>query len=369
MRVTSIKIQNFKRFETLELKFENKLLQETSQRFLVLGDNGTGKTTLLQAIALPLAIASRQIRSVANFDWVGFLPARYRNWGSPTIELWVEFDQEEIEVTQEMAERWKKTMPETYWINRTFTLPGSSRNVKLTLEGEYCHTERPEEYFQFHGRYYAQQLIKTDPGARNYFNRLPGVFWFDQFRNLGTNPSWASINGDVKESTDTTGRVSYDFGVERLRTHLNGWKLAQQGNRVYRYDYLFELEKLYKRIFPGRSFAGVEMMPGIESPTSADFFFLFNDGHRTYDLVEMSAGEQSIFPILYEFVRLQISKSIVLIDEVDLNLHPSAGQLFVAQLPKIEPTCQFILTTHSEAVSEIISNEETYRLPGGALCL
>jgi len=368
MRVTSIKIQNFKRFESLELKIENKLLQETSNRFLILGDNGTGKTTLLQAIAIPLAIATRQIRSVADFDWVGFLPARYRNWGSPLIELWVEFDDDEIAVTQEVAGRWKKTMPDTYWYNRPFTMPGSNKNVKLILEGEYCHTENPEEYFQFHGRYYAQQLMKTDPSARNYFNRLPGVFWFDQFRNLGTNPSWALTNGDSKETIDITGRVSYDFGVERLRTYLNGWKLAQQ-TKVYRNDYLTELEKLYKRVFPGRSFAGIEMMPGIESPTSSDFYFLFNDGHRTYDLVEMSGGEQSIFPILYEFVRMQISKSVVLIDEVDLNLHPSAGQLFVTQLPKIDPTCQFMLTTHSEAVSEIISNEETYRLPGGALCL
>ena len=369
MKIKSIKIQNFKRFELLEVTFENGTLKETSNRFLILGDNGTGKTTLLQAIALPLAIATRQIHSVADFDWVGFLPARYRNWGSPYIELWVEFDEDEISVTQEVAERWKKLMPDAYWFNRSFTLPGSKKNVKLILDGEYCHTESPEEYFQFHGRYYVQQLMKTDPGARNYFSRLPGVFWFDQFRNLGTNPSSSTANGVAKETTDMAGRVSYDFGVERLRTYLNGWKLAQHVNRTYRYDYLAELEKLYIKIFPGRSFAGVEMMPGIEIPTQSDFYFLLSDGFRTYDLIEMSAGEQSIFPILYEFVRMQISKSVVLIDEVDLNLHPSAAQLFVTQLPKINPSCQFILTTHSEAVSEIISNDETFRLPGGSLCL
>ena len=124
------------------------------------------------------------------------------------------------------------------------------------------------------------------------------------------------------------------------------------------------LENLYKKVFPGRSFAGNEPMPGIDSPTPDDYYFLLNDGNHTYDLVEMSAGEQSVFPILYQFVRLQIAHSIVLIDEIDLNLHPPAAQTLVSQLPKIGPTCQFIITTHSEAVNGMIGDDETFRLPG-----
>jgi predicted ATPase len=130
-----------------------------------------------------------------------------------------------------------------------------------------------------------------------------------------------------------------------------------------------QLANLYKRIFPERSFAGVEPMPGVDAPTADDFYFLLNDGHRDYDIVEMSAGEQAVFPVLYEFVRQQIAYSVVLIDEVDLNLHPPAAQLLLSQLPKIGPTCQFILTTHSETVSNLIGEDETFRLPGGALCL
>jgi ABC-type taurine transport system ATPase subunit len=44
----------------------------------VLGDNGTGKTALLQVIALPLALATRQIQRVIDFDWLGnILDASY----------------------------------------------------------------------------------------------------------------------------------------------------------------------------------------------------------------------------------------------------------------------------------------------------
>ncbi len=77
MKVESILIQNFKRFDRLEVSFHNQTLNEVSDRFLILGDNGSGKTTLLQAIALPLALATGRIRTIADFGWLGFLPGRF----------------------------------------------------------------------------------------------------------------------------------------------------------------------------------------------------------------------------------------------------------------------------------------------------
>ncbi len=96
MKVESITIKDFKRFERLEVLFKNQTLDTVSNRFLLLGDNGTGKTTLLQAIALPLALATKQIRRVTDFDWLGFLPGRYQRWGAPYIEIEVLFTTEEL---------------------------------------------------------------------------------------------------------------------------------------------------------------------------------------------------------------------------------------------------------------------------------
>jgi predicted ATP-dependent endonuclease of OLD family len=50
MKVESIRINNFKRFDRLEVSFKNQTLNTISNCFLVLGDNGTRKTTLLQAM-------------------------------------------------------------------------------------------------------------------------------------------------------------------------------------------------------------------------------------------------------------------------------------------------------------------------------
>jgi len=145
--------------------------------------------------------------------------------------------------------------------------------------------------------------------------------------------------------------------------------MARQAGIPHTRDFLGELEALYRRVFPGRTFEPPEPMYQNGLPTPADYYFVLSDGTRSYDLEEMSAGEQSVFPLLYEFVRQQIRNSVVLIDEVDLNLHPPLAQAVLSSLPSMGPQCQFLLTTHSEAISTVVSEAQTYRLEGGRLCL
>lgn len=370
MKVESISIENFKQFEHLEVSFKNQTLDEVSDRYLILGDNGTGKTTLLQAIALPLALATGKIRDVSDFDWIGFLPTRYWKWGTPRIELEVSFEAEELAATREIAALWYDAQPPEFKEFQEFIPPGDSSVVRVILSGDFWKAgDTPAERVQFRGRSYAQWFInKGDQSVRPYFAKLPGVFWFDQFRNLGGASSHADGGGDSQK--ERSSETSFEVGVGRLRRYLIDWYHRRNpegynnGTNYYR-----QLEQLYTRIFPERSFQGLEQLPSPDSPTEEDVYFLLNNDHRSYDLAEMSAGEQSIFPILYEFVRQQIAYSVVLIDEVDLNLHPPAAQFLVSQLMKIEPTCQFIITTHSESVSNVVGESETYRLAGGKLCL
>jgi predicted ATPase len=369
MKVASIHLTNFKRFEDLHIEVRNSLTGDIAHQFLLLGDNGTGKTTVLQAVALCLSLASWRTRSVKDFDWLGWVPGRYERWGKPQVALEVHFTKEEIEATHEAARRWSDSL-RGRGDTRDFVPPGKSEVVQLTLNGEYYSAstsrEGPSpELYQFRGRWYAAKLLDTDPSARDLFDHLPGVFWFDQLRNLATPPA---LPGESEEE-EGQGRVSYPVGVARLRKRLNKWLLNRLIRGPYKRDFLRDLESSYQRIFPNCSFAAPEPMYRSGVPSPDDYYFMIDDGHRTYDIEEMSAGEQAVFPMLYEFVRQQIRNSVVLIDEIDLNLHPPHVQWLLSSLPALGPGCQFFITTHSESVSAVVSPHQIYRLAGGKLCL
>src|SRR5271154_3659014 len=77
----------------------------------LLGDNGSGKTSILQAIALTLSLATRRTRDMASFSWHGFLPERVPSLGPTLVELDVCFDPEEISLTTELFGAWQASLP------------------------------------------------------------------------------------------------------------------------------------------------------------------------------------------------------------------------------------------------------------------
>ena len=83
MKIESVTLENFKRFDRLRVQLENQAIGEIANQYLILGDNGTGKTTILQAIALCLSFVSRRIRTLSELDWMGWVPGRYWRWGRP----------------------------------------------------------------------------------------------------------------------------------------------------------------------------------------------------------------------------------------------------------------------------------------------
>lgn len=360
MKILSARIHNFKRFSPPGLDISLRADETTPpwDRFLVLGDNGTGKTTLLQAIALTLSLAQRKTERVDLFRWTGWVPERYGRWGDPNLDLEVSFDSDEIAATKEVARLWYNHFYPAG--GQGFVEPGDSGKVTLHLRGGRVEAASLAELYQFRGRAYAGALTRYYPEVRKLFRRLPGVFWYDQYRNI-------ALPGE--REVEDQAPPTFAVGVVRLRDVLRTWQV--QRDRLGPHpdqDFLGELEGLYRIAFPGRTFAGLEPIYG-EGPTPYDSSFVFSDGARTYELGEMSAGEQSVFPILFEFVRQQVHRSVVLIDEVDLNLHPPLAQRVISLLPRLGEQNQFVFTTHSSAVATMVSPRATFRLPGGQLCL
>ena len=93
---------------------------------------------------------------------------------------------------------------------------------------------------------------------------------------------------------------------------------------------------------------------------------------------QLSAGERSIIAMCFDIARRLIllnekdddpvknGRGIVLIDEIDLHLHPEWQREIVTDLPRVFPSLQFITTTHSpQTIGETTPGHVIFLKEGG----
>ena len=96
--------------------------------------------------------------------------------------------------------------------------------------------------------------------------------------------------------------------------------------------------------------------------------------HGNFLLSQLSDGERRLFSLFVDIARrLSLSEgrlgfglipAIILIDEIDVHLHPTWQRRIVNALRELFPACQFIATTHSPFVIQTAREGEVKKLDG-----
>ncbi|MFY0579233.1 AAA family ATPase [Cystobacter fuscus] len=116
MQITQLHIENFKGIAQLDISFFEEGTTRPRPLTMLLGDNGAGKTTVLQSIALVMSLATRRTTEPAELDWPGFIASRVSSQGPTRVEMGVRFESEELSVTHQLFEHWAKaTWPEVHF--------------------------------------------------------------------------------------------------------------------------------------------------------------------------------------------------------------------------------------------------------------
>lgn len=351
MKIQSVELKYFKKFRDKRFDFTDPETGLAKDLILLIGMNGSGKTSLLQAIAATLGTATDRLRKPSDLEWPGFNEELVaRNWGrfSSEVTLQVQFSTSEIKAIHEFQQK-VQAMTDT-----ELQMPGEQHRVTLKWQNGRVQAGTSADFFQFKGRSYAKQLIRTD--GFQVFEKVGTILWYTEQRN-----STSLTTEDPQKKLE----ITYDV----LRDRLSKWRQFHQslvsGERQQlrpgQKDLYEAIEQAYQMLFPRRCFEGPVPREGIDDIFQEPWFYLY-DGKNQYEISEMSAGERAIFPILVDFANWNIHNSVILIDEIELHLHPPMQQALLRTLPKLGKNNQFIITTHSDYVEQLVPEAYIIRL-------
>ncbi len=347
MHIKKITLQNYKGFikpRTFSFTDSDGLANEKT---LIIGNNGTGKTSLLQAIVILLASAIRKKFNPKKLDWPGF---EYRLLQTGSLPLKIEaeiiFSDNEIETTRNYAQRLKET-----GVKRP-SLPDAHKNIEIFFDynrNKSVAKGQKEVFHQFSGYQYAKKLASLTPEKNLLFQDIGNIYWYTEQRS--SHNITTLLDNKVPQLDDIR-----NFLASAYNYHSS----VQQKKRTIKegeFDFYEKLEGLYKKVFPDRGFTGSAPRFDIYEQAKAPDFFLF-DAQFQYEIASMSAGERAIFPMLMDFARWNINNSIIIIDELELHLHPPLQQTLVRTLSEMGNNNQFIFTTHSNNIVTMFDESE-----------
>lgn len=335
MYLRELHIQNLKLLKDLRLSFTNER-DEPRMWTVIIGENGTGKTSILQAIAMA-AVGALNVNGLV--DNISSLPDKRASQVQVSIEA-------------------------------QFALDARLRGLRV-YPG--YPGGRPE------GEVRIRSTVELPPGRKNLVARSSyegvepaEVDPIDEARSLDT-PLWFvaayGIHRSLPRSAEETPPLEH-ASVERLRplfkpVDLIGTAFAnilpKEMAKAYVHvlqQVLFEVEELLP-LFKGLELRG---QGGVKNTRD------LQEGHRFIQSLPsgelklaaswLSHGYQSTIAWLADLVghilweaNTELSPSemegLVLIDEIDLYLHPTWQRTLIQALKKTFPRIQFVATTHS----------------------
>lgn len=300
IKVSSIHIKNIRCFEDVTIPFD-------ASRNLIVGANSRGKSTVLQLVALALS----------NVEYIPFLSNWYKvvrtGADAAYFSLEVQYKNEQIlleyEITDEdrIVSRSPKAVTEK--IKNVLVLGyGSNRNIKY-------QEEKPNNV--------KLQAIATLFGENDYLKHI---------RRLNT-------------------YLLLDLHFDAIKDLINEvFRKADINNQVRLEQY---------------------------SDSNAEFkTFYFATPTNTDDLIPLEAlsdGFKATFVWLFDMVMRIVENlgniynrhnvnGVIIIDEIDLHIHPRWQRSILPTLCDLFPKIQFIVTTHSDLVAQSVDSKYIQKL-------
>ncbi len=349
MKLHSLEIKNFRAIEDISLDFTD-LLGRPRPINLIVGPNGSGKTSILDAIHVVVKVFENpqnpELREGLEYNVQQLVRGR-ANIVQITFEYSIEKDEAEAinDVYSSLG------LKQNFNLSESVPPLGSPAKViwyfPTRKPKNLCdHDMLPKNSIRVLGaRGRASQAISKNRQTSQIFDRIGGVCYLDQRRTVRL---FKSFNKQNIEDQNAHSDV-LSWLIEYYRKHRT-WNEEKYGESYWK-----RVQRLFNKIcYPSE-------LIGLESGPASDTLILKIKG-MDYDLLQMSSGEHQILRILIGLAADTAKNSIVLIDEVELHLHPAWQKRLIQVLREDDSNNQYIFTTHSPTVAEMFYDSEIIKL-------
>ncbi|MDR3347499.1 MAG: AAA family ATPase [Helicobacteraceae bacterium] len=380
MKIRSFEIIKFRGLRDIKVSNVGKSL-------LVTGDNGSGKTRVLQALAFCYSMVTNINDELIIFDWSNF-SRKLVDLGEVHIKIDIEMDIDEynavLEVNKIAFEK-SRFGREYKQINELPTIHNEQTLITVELRENFDSFARMFMGLERNLRQYNKPLIS----GRNYLDQLfleriidnaqyerysrdiGGIYWFDHDRDAPyLQQKKLDVISDSLYLKQKTLSPIYDNGkanwhnivsaVVFLRNRLSEWFAL-----TFRQP---EYKERIKRVedFFAKNFSEIHLLgPSPDKYGNTGDFFVRYKGEN-FELSELSGGELAMLKLAILAVDRLIYKSAVLIDEIELHLSEVEQKRLFINLPILFPSSQFIITSHSRYFADHFADNDLLVLVNGS---
>lgn len=342
MRIDKIKIENFKNFEKLEVGFEKGVN-------LFVGSNGSGKTSILEAINVALggffSLQEQKMQRMIDISEARMVLVNGELTTMPKTSITAESGLIDKSWTRNFNSKTKNN-------DVKFVKPAGEYGNKI-LEGFYNTNYDVAPLIAY---YSTQRLFKdANQSAKQKYDPLAGR------RNgylqcLKDN----AIKGTLLEwlGNAVTSRATKQIkGVEVVDLVLENVDQAISKTLVY---FLENLKKEEIKIYQEPKF-NFEVFLQLKSDFALPVNY-YSDGFRNliYLIIDIIWRASQLNPWLTLEELSEEQFGCVTIDEIDLHLHPKWQAKTIGILQELLPNVQFFITTHSPTVVANFENGSLY---------
>ena len=339
MRVESISIRNFRGIEDDRIVFDRRTTA-------FVGVNGVGKSTILDAIAIAL---SQLIWRISGH------PLKARPIAIDDIRHGTEYAR--IDACVRIGESSVQWAIATN--RRKGSYPDAERKSDLDGLNELVK-----------GLLVVRELIESDsPGVYS----LPLAVYYDVNRAVLEIP--VRVREKLRNSPSEVYKDALDHGGADFKRFFIWFRNREDIENEQRRDRPRYRDRALEAVRRAvAEFTGFDELRIRRSPLRMT---VMKNGLE-FNVEQLSDGERNMLALVGDMARrLSVlnpglsnpndGEGVVLIDEIDLHLHPKWQREVVSKLEKTFPHCQFIITTHSPQVVGELEAESVMLLRDGKL--